>query len=258
MSFSSNVNFNTGKEDKVKYTHGEYTDKLITYYCPECGKDYFEKIVVDFKSTSDRINFSSYTWYKCDCGADAYEIDSRLLSVIVKLNKLGFKTTFCCEGHDFEEAAYIAFEHGIDLSDIGLPHMWVSDKSKMTEQYVEGGLEDIKIVENEIIRTDMFNCPDILRKIYNNNFDIFKNLYLNSLYVWVDQLETKVLEKREEEKELQAKLAACQSSTKDRYDDGTITTVTNMAPLDAVLGNQECSNADKLNTTPKMGGYIHI
>ena len=172
----------SGKRYSEVFTHGEHIEKNITYYCPECGKDYCESIKIDFKTTDNKIKFSSHTWYKCECRADAYEIDSDLISVIVKLNKLGFKTTFCCEGHDFEEAAYIAFDPSVNFSDIELPHMWVSDKSKMTEQYLKDDeSEDIKTIETEIIRTELFNNPDILRKIYNNNFDLFKNLYLNAL-----------------------------------------------------------------------------
>ena len=198
-----------------KYAHRDFSDELIHYYCPDCGKVYSERIYKDFRATSDKVSFGTNTWRKCECGSDAFEIDNSILPVIAKLNKIGFKTEFCCEGHSFEEAAYICFDSKVSLENIELPHMWIRDKSEMIVTELENGnpeVDKLSVIERECIRVDMYNNPDRARRIYNNDFDRYKNMYLNSLCVWVDELETMVLEKREEEKELQRRYAACQTS----------------------------------------------
>ena len=193
---------------------GEVDDKIIDYYCPDCGATYSERVRVDFRSTSDKITSNTHTWYKCDCGSDAYEIDHRILTVILKLNKIGFKTAFCCEGHNFNEAAYISFDPSVNLDGIELPYLWVRDKSQMVEVIDAGHKEDIQLINQEIIRTTLFDDPDKLCRIFGNDFEHFKNIYLNSLYVWVDELETIVLEKRVKERVEKMSREACQTSSK--------------------------------------------
>ena len=213
------------KIDDSIYTSGELQRKLVHYYCPDCGKTYLENVKFDHGSTDSRIQFSTHTWYNCDCGGDAVEIDSRLVDVIVKLNKIGFRTTYCCEGHSFEDTAYIAFEPDVDFTGIELPNLWVSDKSKMVSVVDSNdNTEDVKIFEHEIIRAEFFDKPDKAYQIFGDRFDIFKDVYLNSLYVWVDELETRVLEERA----AKARAEACQTSSKStETDPSTITTVYN-------------------------------
>ena len=109
-------------------------------------------------------------------------------------------------------------------------------------------------IEHEIIRTESFDNPDKLRKIYGNHFEVFKNMYLNALYVWVDDLETKILQQKEEEKELQAKLAACQSSSKEN---NQAISIYNQAECVKTNANIENSRNDKelYDTTAKSFIY---
>lgn len=66
-------------------------DKKFVYVCPQC-----------FEERSKCI---------CDTTKDFIEIDKNIYPVIRNLNRAGFHTSFCCEGHNNEKQGYIHFTH---------------------------------------------------------------------------------------------------------------------------------------------------
>ena len=147
------------------------------YWCTECNKVYYEDFDYQILRQSPRITYDVATWYECDCGSDATEIDIAIVDAILRLNKLGLKTTYCCEGHfndGYGYSGYIVFsDKSISIATIaavyGLPEFWQFD-----------GVSDALGI-----------APINHQKVWEDEeeFDMFKHLYINSLYRWIDKLE---------------------------------------------------------------------
>lgn len=58
---------------------------IVKLYCPKCNKETLHAV-----------------------------IDYNISDIIVALNKIGLRTTYCCEGHDTRHQPYIAFETDIE------------------------------------------------------------------------------------------------------------------------------------------------
>jgi len=90
----------------------------MKFFCGKCFHTFnaYVKKDIDYGITDPRVNIEGETIfsYKCVCGNNAYEIDPLMFDFIVKLNKMGFYTECCCEGHSndnktVESGAYIMF-----------------------------------------------------------------------------------------------------------------------------------------------------
>lgn len=91
----------------VRKDHGKYSKYFI---CPECFKitvvkGYLENYIDNYKSFEENENIK-VTFLgpniKCncdDCDGFMFECDEHMVDSVVKFNKSGFLTTFCCEGH---------------------------------------------------------------------------------------------------------------------------------------------------------------
>lgn len=69
--------------------------------------------------------------YKHICGGDIAIIDKSMLPIVSTLNKKGYRTNFCCEGHahdDGLELPYISFKDSVPASIfMNLPGLWRVD-----------------------------------------------------------------------------------------------------------------------------------
>ena len=247
----------------------ETGDRLVHYYCPSCHKTYEERSNIISYSTSERMRVDPNTYIKCTCCGEAVEIDAELIDVIVKLNKMGVRTEYCCEGHGLSDPAYIMFDiHSNDLLKYDPPYMWEYDTNHVITQlcvsktgifntsiilssweemvdlstwYKDGvlllrkgmcvavtldddsckngiyrctkiskdakgspliswnrvsGEMEITLVINtcRVLRPILSSNPKMIERVFGNNFDMYKNLYLNALRAWVDELHTYLID----------------------------------------------------------------
>lgn len=108
----------------------------IAYMCPHC----FNIIMahgsrkLDYEFDTDDVWVSSYVGYTCKkCKNEIYqaiELDPNIASMISKLNKKGYTTAFCCEGHTSKnynnEDAYIMFR-ALKMDPNNIPKYWYVD-----------------------------------------------------------------------------------------------------------------------------------
>ena len=155
-------------EDKIRITEGVINlpsikihdaigGKTLTYICPECNS---KALTIKFTDTTDvsyikriksYVNFM-LTWKilvypmsphfynspgKCPCcgkKVEFYSVDYDIADIIIKLNKLGIKTKYCCSGH-FKNAItyypYVAFadDYSKYFQDGGDLFKWYYDMS---------------------------------------------------------------------------------------------------------------------------------
>lgn len=129
------------------YTNDDNTTIAIRYirghagfYCKHCYHPIVVKmnLEADYECDED-LDFEvrNKYYFKCpECGKNnvfEYEIDPNITPTIALLNKKGYKTKFCCEGHYTEEgpsSAYIYFDESIKpnvLTKYPLPYPWYRD-----------------------------------------------------------------------------------------------------------------------------------
>lgn len=66
-----------------------------------------------------------------NCYGEVVDIDDNFFEAIRTLNRLDYRTKFCCSGHTWSNSAYICFEEGIvEQSFPNLPHGFTPDKDQ--------------------------------------------------------------------------------------------------------------------------------
>ena len=71
------------------------------------------KIRLDRRNERVEVSNKTYCYYECpECGNHAVgiELDFHIAPIIQVLNKKGYYTLFCCEGHSIYDGGYIYFE----------------------------------------------------------------------------------------------------------------------------------------------------
>ena len=120
------------RKSKIQY----FKSGSIAYMCPHC----FNIIMahgsrkLDYEFDTDDVWVSSYVGYTCKkCKNEIYEtieLDPNIASMISKLNKKGYTTAFCCEGHTsikYENTdAYIMF-NALKMDPNNIPKYWYVD-----------------------------------------------------------------------------------------------------------------------------------
>lgn len=121
----------------------KYDSEKVRYLCPNCFEDTniviandptvlfneIEDIIVDDNKASDIEGITDlYLTINGTCKCCGYsgtfiDIDSGMVEIIQELNKKGYMTTFCCEGHIKDEfnydKAYVYFNvYSDDVDDI--------------------------------------------------------------------------------------------------------------------------------------------
>lgn len=135
---------------------------------------------------------------KCiKCKNECFECDSNIASIISKMNKFGYKTKHCCEGHykDLKEGIldpYIVFDDNPNYNYWtykkflkGLKY-WKYDISKIANnKFFENNQSNIELGDPEYFDS----YPSIVVKISSNviktkkEFKAFKKAYLSELKV---------------------------------------------------------------------------
>ena len=183
------------------------TDKKVRYLCPNCWRDMGIKVITppkiifteaeDIEVESDdvvsnielvydkKVYYDIFGYCKnCGYGASKYdgpfiEIDEGMVEIVQVLNRKGYQTKFCCEGHslDGSDIPYIIFKSTWDDS------MYNNDIIPMIpddwEVYRYNDYEDESFTG--IYEISMY-CNNIAYCI-ENDID-----YLDELLVFVNQL----------------------------------------------------------------------
>jgi len=160
-------------------------------FCDEyikSGKDAIElhaKVTIDsnipvFQSSMD-IQYQAVQ-AKCPyCGNELIPVDNKIFDQVKKLNEKGYKTKFSCEGHDFDDSAYIWFEGPKFINDkYRNIEGWYFDKPFI----LNNGSDNYAYIIRPICGlafTSYFNYKGI-------KFEDEKRKYLNSLDIWIDSL----------------------------------------------------------------------
>lgn len=132
------------KNKKVKKCHKRYIGKLALM-CPHC----YEICMIDMDrklkyNVKDDCKITTFTKFfgkckHCHKFADYIEIDGNIAKTIKILNRKGYFTKFCCEGHDKVKRkndkvslAYIYFDNGLKYLEFiikVLPDSWYIDQN---------------------------------------------------------------------------------------------------------------------------------
>lgn len=111
--------------------------KRVKLMCPHCFRLYERNVaeVLETKITSIDKNqsndeptitldpYTTYTILDCKCGksGNVIELDWNIADIVAELNKKGFKTDACCEGHDSERR--IVYNENLSIN----PYILFSD-----------------------------------------------------------------------------------------------------------------------------------
>lgn len=118
-----------------------FTSGTIAFMCPICYNIIYINGKYDYKVTVpfiDEFNFDTIFNFKCPCCENivkGIELDPNIAKDISRLNKKGYITKFCCEGHISKKEdrgssdPYIFFENGIKISEDILPKSWYIDNN---------------------------------------------------------------------------------------------------------------------------------
>ena len=171
------------KSEERQFTYGENEDGYIDKYdgyggfiCKKCGYITIRKIYYEYKSDNDIFAENILVSVKCDkCGhEDMYEItndmiDPNMCYAIYHLNRKGYPTKYCCEGHPYGQ--YIQFSYYQQNEIVKyypLPYPWYVDTSIYSP--------DDFTFKKFIIRCSMYNDS------------ISKQTIIDVLNEWVDKL----------------------------------------------------------------------
>lgn len=93
-------------------------------YCPKCGNVYYANQIAPTINSGKYYQFCPNAL--CDAVGELVTLDELMIKPIVELNKKGYKTQFCCSGHDlrglYDQNGYILFDQGIKL--LSAPEGW--------------------------------------------------------------------------------------------------------------------------------------
>lgn len=107
----------------------------IAYMCPKCYNILYANGKYDFNIKTN-IDFYvdmvfGYNCPNCENNIQAIELDPNIADDISILNKKGYKTKYCCEGHisdhQYISAPYIYFNNTHDDIAKNLPKTWYVD-----------------------------------------------------------------------------------------------------------------------------------
>lgn len=162
------INRTGGVTGRNKLRDNSKTSGTIALMCPSCYHVIYinGSYGINLNYGRDNIHANIAISYRCDwcfhpSMVTGIELDPNIAEAISQLNKKGYYTEWCCEGHTYDNSTpYIQFKNSLDES-IKLPKTWKFDSDS----------------NRTIIRSNL------------NKYS--KTKILEDLYEWVDNLEEK-------------------------------------------------------------------
>lgn len=143
----------TRKEESGIYSEKMEIDEFM--WCPKCNKFENVKATVNINSniSFDRDEFqtgftSMYFHLKCvACENLMVLIEKEIFNSIIMLNEKGYITSHSCEGHSFDETAYIMFDKTVSkiITGHNPPNGWYYDIMFVTDGN-ENWIEPVSIL----------------------------------------------------------------------------------------------------------------
>lgn len=123
------------------------SDENITIgtMCPKCFKKKTFNVNVSINSNISRNKFelTLVPYYLCPkCGEAVVSIDNDIVDDIVRLNKLGYKTKYCCSGHEYRaDWFYVYFKNknikrDMDFHNMPLPNIFYFDENNKSPREI--------------------------------------------------------------------------------------------------------------------------
>ena len=137
---------------------------MSMYMCPCCYKVY-DSFRLRVSDTHDGIPHYLCPSITCEqLGINLVELDDPIAKYIGRLNKMGYRTRYCCSGHNYNHYLdiYISFKQ--DYKFDYLPEDW---------EYDEG---DKKVIRYNISGTNV------------SNIDIVIGKAMHSLDIWINRM----------------------------------------------------------------------
>lgn len=177
------------KSEREKYAS---TTKEYRYMCPICF-NYVKKPCAEHLTSVDEEDIAERGKpNKCPkCGHEKmFVIDARICDAVQDLNRKGYFTRFCCEGHvykeDSESIPYISFESKIWKSpnDLHLPSSWYAEKKR---EYKSNGKATLKTAISIYAKEPLAINDDG----YYEKFASFKEKALKDIKSWAKSIPKK-------------------------------------------------------------------
>ena len=189
LKFKSKHNKNTidrvdNDEPAIFKTSETFKSKgYIGLMCKHCYRYWIKKISTKSEVSIENIksrdqndcsiyiepNIDIKYWLDCECGesSNLIEIDANIVEVISILNKIGYETKYCCEGH-----------HGFIM-----PYIQFKDCSIFEEKDKASNLRYWRLVEGN------YNLSQVGAKLEVPDLSIPESVYLEELYDFVNSLD---------------------------------------------------------------------
>ena len=113
-------------------------------FCLKCNQIYRNSIN-EIKPIPYTMNEEAKSWRMCpknDCCGDIIEVDELMLPIIIELNKKGYETDNCCQGHYYDDIphCYIRFAKDFVFDTIPKGFNFQNNKSHTTLENTFGVL----------------------------------------------------------------------------------------------------------------------
>ena len=128
-------------------------------FCPVCFNVYFANQIAPMW---DNRGPSMYC-PSAMCGAHRVlvSLDELMIKPIVKLNKKGYRTSYCCSGHEVREACdtkgYILFDD--DYTFPSLPEGWADDEFSLRGTCIRSTTDDLALSISNLNKWVDELCP---------------------------------------------------------------------------------------------------
>jgi len=115
-------------------------------YCPKCGNVYYATQVTPIIDEGKYYQLCPNAL--CIAIDELVSLDELMIKPIIELNKKGYRTQFCCSGHDlrgpYNQNGYILFVRGIKLPNA--PEGWDVERDELGKRIcIRSHIDDVGV-----------------------------------------------------------------------------------------------------------------